>query len=65
MSDGVGDLMIYMADCNKRTAPCPGTLTVTVGNDTVTLNPMDPREKFDRDFCRIADLLASVGGANT
>lgn len=38
----------------------PGTLTVTVGAETVTLDPMDSTPKFLRDRAKCDELLAKI-----
>jgi hypothetical protein len=38
----------------------PGTLSITIGARTVTLDPSDPREKFDRDKKQLDGLLARM-----
>lgn len=41
----------------------PGTLTVTVGDDTVTLDPLSSTVKFGRDLDKIDELLGRMAKA--
>jgi hypothetical protein len=38
----------------------PGTLTVTVGGRSITLDPMDERQKFDANKRDMEEMLAKI-----
>lgn len=52
------DFMADAYNANKYTGVRnPGTLTVRVGEEIVTLDPMDPPDKFDRCKAEVERLL--------
>lgn len=45
--------------------PClPGTLTVTIGSKSVTLDPIEPREKFNQRKAEVEQMLIEIDTAN-
>lgn len=53
---------IVSASGECKAPPRPGTATLTVGRDSVTLGPLPPREDFDRHIARWDELAKRAFG---
>jgi hypothetical protein len=47
-------------ECEAPPAPRPGTASLTVGRESVTLDPLLPRDEFDRRVARWDELAAKA-----